>query len=228
MGSCCYNFLHKYLDNPSYTRPPTNVTPTTSPLELLQAVHADKRFDGLINHTGPDNLPVLFDKREALTLDYWNAWDLSSAGANPTELFGQSQMAAAALLVGTHDTQHDAGHYDFFLVHLLTSSHAVRILLPLVPARVQMPLVRQWWLFTVAVYIAQLRPAIDLGRIHDVDLAGRGWEFVEKKALEGAHATDAHYVKGLRALREAATTWGDAEGFYLRAAVKFAEGFEGW
>ena len=32
----------------------------------------------------------------------------------------------------------------------------------------------------------------------------------------------------LRALKEAASTWGDADGLYLSGAVRFADEFNGW
>ena len=32
----------------------------------------------------------------------------------------------------------------------------------------------------------------------------------------------------LRAFKAAAETWGDEDGFYLKAAVRFAEGFTRW
>ena len=38
--------------------------------------------------------------------------------------------------------------------------------------------------------------------------------------------TDAHYVKATRAMKEAAMTWGDADGEYLSDAVGFADRFD--
>ena len=130
-----------------------------------------------------------------------------------------------ALLVATRESGSD---YDFFLVHLLTTSHAVRIVLPLIPAKFHVSLVRQWWLLTLSYYIAQLRPLIDLDRVSKFDLKGRGWTWVDKQAIESKHAIDPHYVKALRAIKEAAQTWGDNTEFYLKAAVKFGEEFAGW
>lgn len=225
MGSCSYNSLHKYLDDPSYTSPPQpSSSPTCtlpSPLELLQKIHKDPRFDNLFSTPGPSNVVTLLAKREPEVLEYWNAWPLT----DPKTQFQQSQHAAVALFVGSRAP---SKAFDFFLVHLLTSSHAVRILLPLVPARFQIPIVRQWWLFTIAVYIAQLRPTIEVDRIRGVDVRGKDWGYVERMALTAKGALDAHYVKALRAMREACRTWGDDEGLYLKAAVGFAEGFEHW
>ena len=139
--------------------------------------------------------------------------------------FEDSQHAAAALLVATRKP---GSNYDFFLVHLLTTSHAVRILLPHLPAKFHVVLVRQWWLLTLAVYIAQLRPEIKLDTITRYDLRGRNWEWVDRQAVGGKWALDAHYVKGLRAMKEAAQTWEDKDEHLLKAAVRFGEEFDSW
>lgn len=220
LACCFHNFMSKYLDDPSYTKPPNPKLASSSPLELLSKIAEDKRFD-LFSHPNSDNIEPLFDKQESAVLEYWNAWKLTS----PQEQFEQSQKAAVALLVGTHGSD---DKYDFFTVHLLTSSHAVRILLPLVPAEFQIPLVRQWWLFAISVYIAQLRPAIDTKKIEEFDVKGRNWTWVDKTALSGKYSLDAHYVKALRAMKEAANTWDDTDDFFLKAAVKFADEFRGW
>lgn len=219
LATTSYNFLHKYLDDPQYSNPSTSNT--SSPLEILQRVHSDKRLDNLFDHRGASNIEPLFEDHEALVLEHWNAWQLS----NPKKQFEDSQHAAAALLVATHKP---GSGYDFFVVHLLTTSHAVRILLPLIPAKFHVALVRQWWLLTLAVYIAQTRPEIKLDTITGYDTKGRDWKWVEKQAVESKWALDAHYVKGLRAMKEAAQTWGDKEEYYIKAAVRFGEEFSGW
>ncbi|KAG7292104.1 hypothetical protein NEMBOFW57_002137 [Staphylotrichum longicolle] len=217
-----YNFLHKYLDDPSYTRKAP--FSSTSPLELLDKLASDDRFDGLFKAPGFANIEPLFQKHEPLILEYWNAWDLPSS-ADPAQLFRESQEAAVALLVAT--VRPGTHAYNFFIVHVLTTSHAVRILLPLLPAKFHISLVRQWWLLALAVYIAELRPKIDPDNVPG-DLKGKGWKHVEYQALNSEWRTDAHYVKAIRAMKEAARTWGDVHERYLAAAVKFVDEFEGW
>ncbi|KAL8977479.1 MAG: hypothetical protein Q9205_006731 [Flavoplaca limonia] len=221
MAATSYNHLHKYLDDPSYNKPTSN--PSKSPLELLCRLQKDSRFDNVVSDAGPENLTPLFENHESLMLEYWNAWQIT----DPTNDFRASQMAAAALLVATVKPGSGA-KFDFFLVHTLTTSHAVRILLPLLPAKYHIPLVRQWWLLTLSVYIAQLRPEILLSSVGGFHWKGRGWAWVDKRAVEGKHSLDAHFVKGLRAMKAAKATWGDKEGFYLKAAVRFGEEFDGW
>lgn len=221
MATTSYNFLHKYLDDQSYTIPSTYSTP--SPIDILQSVADDKRFDDLFHHQGADNIEPLFHNHEVAVLEHWNAWQLP----NPKKQFEDSQYAAVALLVATHE-QGSNNAYDFFIVHLLTTSHAVRILLPVIPAKFHLALVKQWWLLTLAVYIAQLRPKVELENITGFDIAGKDWAWVNKQAVEGKHSLDAHFVKGLRAMEVAAETWGDSEQYYLKAACKFEDEFHGW
>ena len=219
LATTSYNFFHKYIDDPSYTKPSTYST--SSPIEILRRVCEDKRFDNLFDHPGADNIGPLFEDYEAAVLEHWNAWHLP----NPKKQFEDSQYAAVALLLGTHK---DGRDYDFFLVHLLTTSHAVRIILPLIPAKHHVTLVRQWWLITLAVYIAQLRPAVDVEKIKAYDLKGKDWAWVDRQAIVGKWSLDAHYVKALRAMKESAKTWGDGEQYYLKAACMFGQEFDGW
>ncbi|KAF2196285.1 hypothetical protein GQ43DRAFT_266023 [Delitschia confertaspora ATCC 74209] len=222
LGSCFYSSLHKYIDNPSYTR--ESAFRSSSLLEILGKVKDDKRFDGLYDHRSGDIMKVI-QEREDTFVEYWNAWDLS----NPKEQFEESQKTAVALLLATDPP--GMGKFDFFLVHILTTSHAIRILLPLVPAEYHISLLRQWWLLTLATYIAQTRPTIDLDAINGFKLEGRGWKYVVHEALSSPQSLDAHYVKALRAMKVAAETWGDegySEQYYLKAAVKFAAEFKHW
>ena len=215
-----YNYLHKYLDVTSYTRNPTYST--SSPIEILQRVAADKKFDGLFEHPGGSNIDMLFTHHEELILEHWNAWQIS----NPTKQLEDSQRAATALLAATQEG--GPNQYDFFFVHLLTTSHAIRILLPEIPVKFHINVLRQWWLLTLAVYVAQLRPVVDQDSVLGYELEGKDWGWIDKQAVEGEWSMDAHYVKGLRAMKEAAKTWNDKDMFYLKAGVKFGEGFAGW
>ena len=185
-----YGFFHKYIDEPRHSRPSAVEMQTTSPRQLLERLRQDARFDGLVKQPGDfASVAPLFDDHEDLVLEYWNAWQLP----DPVRQFEDSQEAAAALLVATVEPGTHA--YNFFIVHLLTTSHAVRILLPFLPPKFHLPLVRQWWLLTLAVYIIELRPPIVDHNI-PADLKGRTWKHAEDRAVNSEWATDSHYVKG--------------------------------
>lgn len=219
LAATCYNDMHKYIDNPKYYNWPSSYKSTTS-LDILKHVADDSRFNSSkITVADPENADVVYAEHEEALLDNWSAWNIK----DPVTQFAESQKTATAILVAT------VGHqYDFFFCHILTTSHACRILFPLIPTKFHIPLVRQWLLLTITTYVSQLRPEIKLSIITDYDLKGKDWKWVEQKAIHGKHAADAHYIKAIRAMREAANTWGDDDQFYLKAAAKFADEFSGW
>lgn len=221
LASVCYNNIHKYIEDPVASQLEPSYQ-STSVFEIFEKVRSDKQLDGLFVTPGDHNIEKIFSDREAVLLNHWNAWKLE----NPIEQFRESQELAVALMVASHGDP--SQHYDFFFIHVLTTSHAVRVLLPVIPAKFQIPLVRQWWLITLAIYMGQLRPELPLDRIRDVELKGRDWDWTAKQAVKGEYSADSHYVKALYVLRQIANTWGDQDNFYLKAAVKFAEGFNGW
>lgn len=119
------------------------------------------------------------------------------------------------------------GEYDFFLMHLLSLSYAVRTLLPVVPKNYALPLCKSHWMLIIALYVVQSRPEIRVELIDEVDLAGKTWEDVVTKALARENV-DTHYLKAVRVLRDLAGLWKEDEEFYLKAAVKFTGEFEKW
>lgn len=213
------------------TQPPSkHIENATSDLfEIFQRVHDDARFDGLFTIPGGNNLSRLLDdpKLVDILMSYFHSWKV----ADPTKQFAQSQHLASLLVISTSKHLPSPGHdYDFFLVHLLTTSHAIRILLPFFPKHTHLRLVKQWLLITIAIYIAQLRPnLLEAAEAQKgYDLKGRDWKFVEDKAINGKHKYDAHFVKGCRAMLEGAKTWGDEDKEFLKNAVRFTDEFDGW
>ncbi|KAH8149563.1 uncharacterized protein LAJ45_06192 [Morchella importuna] len=228
-----YNFLHTYIDRdfPTTGFVPTQ-TPaaqelcskahTTDPLAVLDSVRTDTRFDNLFSSPGSVNIEKLFAERESAVLEHYYSLDTADLARTHRAI----TRAAVLLLCATHTPGET--NFDFFYVHLLTVSHAVRTLLPVVPVKYALPLVRSHWLFVLIVYIIQLRPAIHPELVGDVDVEGRGWEKVVGHVLEKESSKDAHYLKAVRAMRDAAGLWEEDGEFYLKAAVKLAWEFVKW
>lgn len=195
--------------------------------EVFKNVREDKRLDSHFTKLGDDNLSRLLGDSNLVTIlvEHFKSWKIG----DPKSAFEQSQRLATTLLISTSSTEPINGHgYDFFLLHVLTTSHAIRIIIPFIPAEHHVTLLKEWALITISLYIAQLRPKLDVQQILDFDTKGKTWDDATKLALESEHKYDAHYVKGVRAIHEAASLWGDKDKFFEKAAVKFATEFEEW
>ncbi|CAG7931218.1 unnamed protein product [Penicillium olsonii] len=221
LAATCYNETYSSLAamHPSHR----SSYESKSVFDILTRVQEDKAFDGLFPTPGSDNLESLLTSRNTAMMSHWSAWKIE----NPLEQFRESQQLAAALLVGTSEGE-SSGYYDWFFAMALVTSHAVRVMLPIIPAQYQIHLVQQWWLNTIGIYISQLRPEIDMGRIREYDPEGKDWEWVSRQAVTGTYSTDPCFVQTTRALKQQAETWGDHERFFLKAAVRFVTEFEGW
>lgn len=211
LTATCYSDVHKYLDDPGYTDREASYR-STSLEEILQRVHTDTRF-GTFAGNGPSDLKVVFRDHEAALLDHWTAWQIEE-GTDPVTQFHSMQTLATSLLLSSVNTQ------SYFYV--LATTHAIRAILPLTPVRFQIPLLRQWWLFTLAVYVAEGRPDVDFQRLAAVDLNGRDWRWVLDKVVRGPYAGNSHVLQTVKVFREAESLWD--EPIWLGAAILFVEG----
>ncbi|KAJ5780680.1 hypothetical protein N7457_005840 [Penicillium paradoxum] len=222
LAATCHNEIYRSLEDPKHSQQQTSYE-EKSVFAILNHVRDDKGLDGLFSAPGGNNLNTLLVSRNAVLLNHWKAWSIE----NPMEQFRESQELVAALLVGS--TAGDStGHYDWFFASTLATSHAVRVMLPFIPPQFQISLLRQWWLVTLGIYVAQQRPEIKMDQIRNYNLDGKNWGWVAERAVTGDFSTDAHFVKTTRALKEMAATWGDSDTFFLKAAVRFVTEFTGW
>ncbi|PVH89253.1 hypothetical protein DL98DRAFT_614401 [Cadophora sp. DSE1049] len=213
-----YDPIHLYFDK----TPADNSTfKSTSILEILSEVHSDSYFDGMFKSPGFANIFVLLEKHQEAFLRYWNTWDTSDSLAS----FKDTQKAAISVLV---ETCEKGLQHDFFVAHILTANHALRVVLQFVPEEHKVTLVRQWWMFSLLVYISQLQRTVNTGSIDAVELKGRDWKWVREQAVEGKWSMDSHFVKVIRAIENVAETWNDEDEWCLKAAVKYVEEFDGW
>lgn len=238
LGLACveHDLLYKYLEESSYTKP--SPTASSSPLDLLTTMSADERFNKLPEDVNPGQLERLFETHEHLIMEYWNAWELH----DPPRQFQQSQEAAVSLALANVGPGKRA--HDQLFVHLLTASHAVRILLPFFPPRHHVTLVREWWLLAIVVFILNGRSRPEPANL-ERELEVKDWKYVEKQVLTSKWCKDAHYIKGeefadahghLESSRtrsdlcheRSLEDLGDAQRQYLGAAVSFVEGFKEW
>ena len=158
-----YGDQHKYLEDPIYTTSPENST--SSLLEILGRVQGDISFDGLSDVSSlMDRAREISQHHRRTVLEYWNSWSITDVSVQLRD----SQRLAVLLL--TASTIASSGHVEentreITFLPALKASRALRILLPLVPARFHIALLRQWWLSVLSIYILHRRPSVDPARI---------------------------------------------------------------
>lgn len=207
--------------------------PAHSPLEVFARIRADERLVGFPPEgPGRQHFAPLFEKHENVVLEHWASWPPAGEEVSPSQLC-EALDACVELLMGT---TREGEPYDFILLHALTGCYALRVVLPEVPAQYHLALFKQWWLFTLMVYITQGRPVIDDALFTGYLLEGKDWSTPVTLAIEGPAGFDAHYVKAIRAIKsaselsaqiaEAGGSPRHSQEWYLKAATRFAETFK--
>ncbi|KAH8688711.1 hypothetical protein BGW36DRAFT_434010 [Talaromyces proteolyticus] len=216
-----YIGLHGLLDH----SPPDNSTyKTTNLVDVITRVRDDKRFDGLFSNQGITNIEALLQKRFDALLEHWNAWQIT----DPTTQLEQCCDLSVLLGIGTGDKE---GKFDFYLIHVMTVAHAIRILWQTFPEDRQSAILRQYGLFVLLVYICQQKPNFSedtAESISSVCLSNHDWKWVVEKALSHKWAKDSHFFKAVRAPKAFSETYGKKDEFYLKASLKYVTEFNGW
>jgi len=214
LTAVCYDYLHEFIDK---LKPPSS--PSKSALDIFKNIRSDMELP--IND-GPSAKYVepTVKKYNDRILYHYNQWNMNKDNLAKTieELFELSVY----LYGGTHKSNQI--EFDFFLLHLLTSMHAVRSIFPHIDnPQIMEGIIQQFFYFAIAVYIAQARPKINENLIHDynIDEAKNNWIYVIDRTLNTKFIDDAHVVKVIRALRDAEKVYGDNKnGLYLKTAIK--------
>lgn len=154
-------------------------------------------------------------------MQHWNALVVNNA----TTQFMDWLKTATVLAVSTKTKD---GEYDFYLAHVLTVGHALRILLPVMPEQQRIPAMKQYGLFTILIYLAQLRPSFREDQIEPNRVEFTEWDAIYKEALQSKWSNDLHWPKVTRALRMVEELRGPENDFYKQAATKFVLEFNGW
>lgn len=219
----CTDFweLHDLIQN----APPDSAKYKTHSLaDVLEGIRLDARFDNLFDSIGVLNVDDLMKKQPDAVLEHWNAWVVD----NPVQQLEHICDVATILTMSSVDSKADS-KFDFFILHLMTAAHALRVTWDIFPEDRKVPMLREWALMAITTYIAQFRFPFDMGLIEKVEIGGRDWEWVRKTALDHPAArSDVHFLKAVRAPRAFEQTFGYKNGFYLKAALKFLDTFRGW
>jgi hypothetical protein len=215
MTCCLLDTQDRFITETKYSSRSAPLV-STSPIVIFNQISHDKRLDGISMSTNQDasqlNLP---SEHEDVVLAYWNALEFEDI----TNQFQEMQRLAVALAVSLKKS----GSNQILLSrNLLHSSRAVRVLLPLMPARFRIPLIRQWWLLAITAYLSHGRVESATERIVGVDDKNNDWKDVEARA-QSHGMQNAYHLGDMVSIKQMAETWGDPDRYYLKAALLYGE-----
>ncbi|KAI9264160.1 hypothetical protein BDA99DRAFT_508588 [Phascolomyces articulosus] len=181
---------------------------TKSVMELIQDIHKDTEFDGVVKFTDElKSVSVLNSPKSVAKLrEYVAQWNFKDVESSMEELF----ISCILLLVGS-GMRPQGIKLDFFLAHAVTSIHAIYTLLPyLTPIQAEL-ILRGHLAESLMFYVARGRPSIQLDLISQykspqaVDGSKNPWLDVLSLAL---NAEESHCIKAVRAIATAQTAYG--------------------
>jgi hypothetical protein len=208
MAAVVSDSLHKLT---SKLKPPTNGK--KGALQIMKDIRLD---DHVPTFGKPVEMNALLEQ-ESLLLSIYNKWQMpDDLDKTIEELFDMTVYIYAA----THKpNQID---FDFSLLHLLTGMNAIRKLRPYLDDHIVKRLLCAFFYVSITIYISQQQPKINENLIHDYKVEENkfNWKYVIDKTLHTKLATEVHFVKVIRALRDAEADYGSKGGLYLTTAVK--------
>lgn len=216
MTAVCYNYLHEVIDR---LQPPKS--PSKTALEIFKAIHTDDQLP-IYDKPGVNQLEPTVKNQSSRLFSYYNQWKINKDNLSQSleELFDLSVYIFGA----THKPVEI--EFDFFLLHLLTSMHAIRIIHShLNNPELLQSILQQFFFFAIAIYIAQLRPEINerLTDDYQIDAEKSNWKYIIDRTLNTKLVDDAHAVKAVRALRDAEEIYGKKNGLYMKTAAKMVD-----
>ena len=213
MTAVCYNFLHEVIDKLDAPQ-----SPSKSAMDIFKGIRSDVQLP-IYDKPGVGNLRPVVDTYQDAILSYYHQWRMNKDDSAKTieDLFDLTVYIYGA----THRA--NAIEFDFFLLHLLTSMHAIRTIAPHIDqSGLVERILQQFFFFAIAIYICQLRPEINASLIDDYEVTEEKsqWTYPIDRIFKTKMFDDSHAIKVVRALRDAEHAYGPKNGFYLKAAVK--------
>jgi len=159
-----------------------------------------------------------------ILMETYAQWD--AASKSPAELMEEAFRTYTIVFAGSH--KQEDPQYDFFLLHLVTASFAVNILQNVLDKdELKKALHCQLFMFALIIYLTQQKPIIDKSLITSYqDMGDHKWEYVVDKTINTRLAEDSHFVKVIRALKDASKLFGDDDHIYLNSALKLVKSMD--
>ncbi|KAI9258025.1 hypothetical protein BDA99DRAFT_515054 [Phascolomyces articulosus] len=172
-------------------------------VDLMEEIHRDTDFDGVVKFTDSNKIRAFLANSQAVekVKAYASRWhvhdDAKDLQAKVKELY-----TACMLCYGSTAIREQGIKLDFFLMHALTSIHAIHLLLPILAPNEAAALLKGHAAATLSYYVSRGRPSMQVELLlkYESDEAandsGNPWLKICERAI---HAPEAHIIKVVRA-----------------------------
>ncbi|KAI9009811.1 hypothetical protein BC832DRAFT_620081 [Gaertneriomyces semiglobifer] len=201
--------------------PTTASSDATQLVPLFNEIYKDDRLDKLVRFQDSDRSSTTTHKCAGIITEYASRWYIDSNADSLAHAL-RALFYVTTVIYGSGGLR--PGHpqsskFDFFLLHLVTSTFACLHVVPHLPIDTAIYLLRSQLAMCIHQYIARGRPPLQPVLLISYPLAGnRGldtWEQVMQLAIT---SEDLHVPKIVRSLHVAETMYGSEEGLWLQAA----------
>eukprot|EP01113_Clastostelium_recurvatum_P021957 TRINITY_DN2608_c0_g1_i5.p1 TRINITY_DN2608_c0_g1~~TRINITY_DN2608_c0_g1_i5.p1 ORF type:complete len:249 (+),score=78.33 TRINITY_DN2608_c0_g1_i5:799-1545(+) len=195
---------------------------------LLEAVRQDKEIDAILKWEDEDKIQKTVEKGGEKIRHYAAQYTIPHNQDDIAEyledIFTSALLVYATTCFDPTDTSSSEIKLDFFLMHLLTSSLAVRTYLPYLPLPQAVLLLRAHCTSAIHYYISRGRPIMDIKRLQEYTpqstiFKDQSWD--ELKRLATSPKVELHVSKVIRALYIASQMYpkGEHASLWRQAAV---------
>ncbi|KAI8077862.1 uncharacterized protein BX664DRAFT_287461, partial [Halteromyces radiatus] len=202
-------------------------------LDILQAIRQDASFDDTLCKEDEDPFKTLFS--QAFVVDkikgYANQWKQGKSWTTRQDIRSRLKelYTTAVVMHGATGFLPHQVHLDFVLMHGLTSSYFIHILVPYLSVEEAASLLQAHWFVTVTFFIVVGRPEVKMDHLLeyvspnfknvDAQLPHRQWS----RVLEATVDESDHVIKAIRACAHAQIMYNDDpdwfdDALYLKAA----------
>lgn len=187
-------------------------------LEVLEKIRADKKFGDAIKFQDENKLKILVENAADPVKKYLELWNVD-ATAEDIKTKQKELFEAIVFLYAAATRPGKPVKLDFFLMHALTSSLHVHVMLQHFSLVQQALLLKAHFVVTILHYILSGRPKVYIENFKSYETAMPAIPNRWVDAIQFAVSTcDTHALKVVRALLQAESLYGNCDGIFLKAA----------
>ncbi|KAI8149016.1 hypothetical protein BJV82DRAFT_205259 [Fennellomyces sp. T-0311] len=219
MAACTEDVLVPVIDLNEQSMREKHYRGTSTIQELVRDIKTDATFDGIIDDLKViDRLPLILGNPNAASKlrEYLADWKFIDPESSLQELF-----TSCVLIYGASGIREQGIKFSFFLVHALTSVHALYTILPqLNPVQAEL-LLRGHLVETLTCYISQGRPTLRIDLLRQYESPQKPedanpWMDVINRTLS---VNECHITKAIRALALGQVIYRDSlEDLWIKVA----------